>query len=257
MLHGIYGSGQNWRTFARNLVARRPDWGLVLVDLRKHGQSQDAPGPHTLATAAADLDVLARVLGAQGKPVRALLGHSFGGKVALAYRGHAGPELMATWVIDASPSARPHALDEPDNTVGQVLAMLQELPASFARREDFVRLAEARGFARPIGQWLAMNLERQQSAYVWRLDARAMEELLRDYYRLDIWPRVESGPGEVHFVVAGRSSAVSAEDRARLDELGRARSSVHVTVIKESGHWVHMEAPDELLDMVASALPRC
>ena len=33
-LHGILGSGGNWRTFARRFVAARPDWAAVLVDLR-------------------------------------------------------------------------------------------------------------------------------------------------------------------------------------------------------------------------------
>ena len=32
-LHGILGSGANWRTVARKIVAARPQWGAVLVDL--------------------------------------------------------------------------------------------------------------------------------------------------------------------------------------------------------------------------------
>src|SRR5438045_3613951 len=39
-LHGIFGTGGNWRTIARRWVALRPTWGAVLVDLRMHGRSQ-------------------------------------------------------------------------------------------------------------------------------------------------------------------------------------------------------------------------
>ena len=52
-LHGILGSGANWRTFARRLCAARPGLCGVLCDLRLHGASQEGfSPPHTLAAAA-------------------------------------------------------------------------------------------------------------------------------------------------------------------------------------------------------------
>src|SRR5215217_5600958 len=62
MLHGIYGSGRNWGTIARRLVEARPEWGVLLVDLRNHGQSHGFAGPHTLAASAADVDRLVESL---------------------------------------------------------------------------------------------------------------------------------------------------------------------------------------------------
>src|SRR5688500_12574158 len=38
-LHGLLGSGANWRSFARRLVEAHPSWGAVTVDLRLHGAS--------------------------------------------------------------------------------------------------------------------------------------------------------------------------------------------------------------------------
>jgi esterase len=81
VLHGILGSGANWRSFARRLTAADPSLGLVLVDLRMHGQSQGAPSPHTLEATARDLFRLQEAL---ALPVSGVIGHSFGGKVALA-----------------------------------------------------------------------------------------------------------------------------------------------------------------------------
>src|SRR5262245_8884848 len=81
LLHGILGSGANWRTIARRVVTARPELGAVLVDLRMHGRSQGAPPPHTIDTAAGDLVHLAAELS-----LAAVVGHSFGGKVALALR---------------------------------------------------------------------------------------------------------------------------------------------------------------------------
>src|SRR5688572_10048029 len=138
VLHGSDGQGGSWRTFARRLVERRTDWGCALVDLRMHGKSVGAPPPHTLAAAAEDVAALAAELGA-----RAIAGHSFGGKVALATLAR-GTRVDQIWVLDASPSARPGALDEPDNSVAGVQAALAALPPQLASREDFgARLAAA------------------------------------------------------------------------------------------------------------------
>src|SRR5690606_9002126 len=105
-LHGILGSGANWRTFARQIVTARPAWGALLVDLRLHGESRDFPPPHTLAAAAGDVAEALRDL--PSGSVRAVLGHSFGGKVGieLARQGPGG-SLEHLFVVDSTPSARP------------------------------------------------------------------------------------------------------------------------------------------------------
>lgn len=257
VLHGIYGSGGNWRTFARKLVAERPDWGALLVDLRMHGRSQNAPPPHTVDAAAADISALADLCARDEMPVRAILGHSFGGKVALRYRALAASSLAQTWVIDASPSARPGALDEPDNTVVQVLRILTELPTIFASRQEFVDAIVARGIAAGVGQWLAMNLRRcADGVYESRLELPAIRALLTDYYRSDLWPALTTGPGAVHVVVAGRSSAIGAADRQRLADTAKHEPTVATSVIADSGHWVHVEALPALLATVAGGLPK-
>lgn len=256
VLHGIYGSGANWRTFARKLVERRPDWGMVLVDLRMHGRSQDAPPPHTVTAAAADLGALTGALAARCRPVRAVCGHSFGGKVALAFRASpAGRDLLQTWVLDVSPSASPGALEDPDNTVTRVLRMMAALPPWFASRDAFVQHVTGQGFEPMLGHWLAMNLERADSGYRFGLDVAAMEQLLRDFHALDAWPMLEAGPGAAHVVIAGASPAVSPADRRRLEALEAAGAAVTVSVIPNASHWLHIDALEPLLDLVAGALP--
>jgi len=253
-LHGILGSGANWRTIARRLVAARPDWGAVLVDLRMHGRSQGAPPPHTLEAVAADLERLAADLAGRGMRVAGVIGHSFGGKAALALRARAPEGLVETWVLDASPSARAGALapagtpppSSPSGDPGDVLLMLEALPGQFSSRDDFLAAVTGRGFSRPLGEWLAMNL-----------DLGGIRALLGDYYAQDLWPAVESSalPGALRFAVAGRSQAVSEADRARLEALASGdRIALHL--IRDAGHWLHMEAPDALLALFSDELTR-
>src|SRR3954453_17015667 len=80
LLHGFLGSGKNLRTLAQRWSAAVPARTLLLPDLRGHGES---PPP----AASADLDSLADdvLAAAAGLPdPLSLVGHSLGGRVALA-----------------------------------------------------------------------------------------------------------------------------------------------------------------------------
>jgi pimeloyl-ACP methyl ester carboxylesterase len=260
MTHGIYGSGANWRTIARRIVERRPGWGCLLVDLRMHGRSQEAPPPHTVANAAADLAALVGALGEGGKVVRVVCGHSFGGKVALAHRALAAPSLAQTWVLDASASARPGTIDADEATVPQVLRLLEAMPARLDSREQFVARVTAAGLHAGLGQWLAMNLHRApDGSYALRLDLAAIRALLTDYYATDLWGVLgDPGlPGDVEIVIAGKSTAVSSEDRTRLEALaaGPMAGRLGVHLLPEASHWLHIDAQAELLELVAGRLP--
>src|SRR2546428_10988967 len=106
ILHGAFGVGQNWGTIARRLAQVRPEWGVVLADLRMHGASQGFPPPHTLEAAATDVDVLGRSLLV---PFDAALGHSLGGKIALLYAARHAAALRQVWLGGATPGAGPPA----------------------------------------------------------------------------------------------------------------------------------------------------
>lgn len=256
MTHGIYGSGGNWRSIARTLTGRRPDWGAVLVDLRGHGRSGRSTPPHTVDACAADLAALIDALAADGVGVRAACGHSFGGKVVLALRARA-PRLAQTWVLDATPAARPETFAAPDNTVRQVLELMERLPATYARRADFVDAIVAAGHAPALAQWLAMNLGPAPGdaagALRLRLDLADVRALLGDYFARDLWPAVEDPamPGELIAVVGGASRTVPEADRARLAAAPRA--ALHV--VPDAGHWLHIDAPAAVVDLLAAGLP--
>jgi len=252
MTHGIYGSGANWRRVARAVVERRPGWGVALVDLRLHGRSGAGAPPHTVAACARDLAELAGELTAAGRPVRVALGHSFGGKVVLAARREL--VLEQYWMLDASPGPRPGAWDAPGNTVRAAWQTLVDLDRTWARRDDFVAAAVAAGQPAPLMTWLAMNLEPAAGGLRLRLDLDGVRALLLDYYAADLWPVLTdpAAPGQVHVVVAERSTAIDAGERARLDGLDPARVRSHRVA---ADHWLHLDAPDAVIGLIAGGLP--
>jgi esterase len=249
LTHGIYGAGNNWRSIARKLTERRPEWGVVLVDLRQHGRSDPGEPPHTIAACAEDLRALFAELG----DVDALAGHSFGGKVALATRRIL--DLRQTWVLDASPSARRVGATTPvanDSTVMRVLDFMARSPRAWARRDDFVAAVAGEGHDVGLARWLAMSLVPDPAGgLVLRFDVAALRELLADYYATDLWDVLEAPGGDVEVVIAEQSATVSAADRGRL---AAAPPHVHVHYVT-AGHWLHIDAPAPVVDLLASHLP--
>jgi pimeloyl-ACP methyl ester carboxylesterase len=253
MLHGIYGRGRNWLAVARTLVARRPDWGCWLADLRHHGDAPDAPDVGTLDALAADIDAWSA---SSRVTPRATLGHSFGGKVALAYAARHAERPLQTWVIDSTPEAK-----APGGSAWDMLAIVKRLPATFTSRQDAIAGIEAGGFSTDVAQWMSTNLVRDGAAFRWRLDFDVMEELLLEFFRTPMWSVLDPGSNahDIHVLKATRSSVISPEVTTRLRQLesrrdeGRAQVHLHE---RDGGHWIHAESPDAVVDLLTEWLPR-
>lgn len=248
MLHGILGTGANWRSIARAVTERRPEWGVVLVDLRQHGRSDNGEPPHDVPACAGDVLALIDDIGGAD----AIGGHSFGGKVALAARSTVRPGLVQTWMFDASPSARPERATDTTELVGQLLTVMERLPQTWERREDFVEAVVSSGHPRPLAQWLAMNLVPNGPGFVLRLDIAAIRSMLADFYSRDLWPVLVDPtlPGTVEIVIAQRSPIITHDDRRRL---ASAPPHVHVHTV-DAGHWLHVDAPGAVIDLLAQRL---
>lgn len=255
-LHGILGSGPNWRTFAKQMIAARPDWGAVLVDLRLHGESlRGFEPPHTIEAAGRDVQALISSL---GEPVRGVFGHSFGGKVALEVARQRAGLLEQLFVIDSTPSARVDA--KGSESTRHIVELLGQLPAEFADRAEFTGWMEQRGVSRPTAMWLAMNVRPLPNTkrFVFRLDLEGIRALLADYFDRDLWsvlerpvPPLGSGPPpQSHLIVGGKSGVVDEADRARAARI----AGTTIDVIPEADHWVHVDAPERLLALVLGYL---
>jgi pimeloyl-ACP methyl ester carboxylesterase len=250
-LHGVLGSGSNWRSFARRLVDEVPQWGAVLVDLRMHGGSQGLAAPHTLSAAAEDLVGLeAQVPG----PVRGVLGHSLGGKVALAYAGRRAEALRHLFVLDSNPGVRSSGAGSEETL--RVLEFLDGMPPHFPAREDFVRQAMEAGFDRSLAQWLAMNLEKEGSGFRFGLELDAIHALIEDYLNRDLWPTLEALPPglRVDVLIGGRSWVLDGAARERLASVAHVHPNVHVDVLPQAGHWLHVDDPEGCYRLVRGAL---
>ena len=128
VLHGLMGSGRNWRTFARALSARLAaggtPWRFALVDHVWHGRTfgdrthREWRNPRVrdgVPNGACAVDLAASAVGDFAAHVRAthphcrvaaVIGHSLGGKIALRHPREARRRERAAAAPDAVVVAR-------------------------------------------------------------------------------------------------------------------------------------------------------
>lgn len=234
VLHGLFGSGTNWRTVARRLSRHRR---VLLVDLRNHGRSPHAPDMR-YPTLAGDVESLLDRLEIDAVDV---VGHSMGGKTAMCLALRSPARVSRLCVVDIAPAASGHDHDGP-------IGALRALPL-----EQVTRRADADALLRDavpeagLRAFLLQNLEAGPSGYRWRIDLAAIEAALPD---LVAWP--EPAPGSVYrgpclFVRGARSDYVTDAD---VPGIRRLFPAARVHTVDGAGHWVHAESPDAFLAAV-------
>src|SRR5437763_17157167 len=103
ILHGLFGSGRNWRSVAQHLAAR---YRVLTFDLRNHGAAPWADGMSYREM----VEDLRASLRARGIGRAALLGHSMGGKVAMLAALLDPAEVDRLVVVDIAPAPNPATL---------------------------------------------------------------------------------------------------------------------------------------------------
>jgi esterase len=253
MTHGIFGSGANWRSIARKVMAKAPGLGVALIDLRGHGKSPRGDAPFTVQACADDLATALMALAKGGQVVDAVCGHSFGGKVVLALG--ASPlmvQLPQRIMLDSNPGPRTKS-DADESGVPAVLAMLEALPRRWQSRDAFVDAVEQAGHSRAIAQWLGLSVNRVGDDYQLQLEVDAIRLMLADYFMQDLWPLAAASQQRLDIVVAQKASTFSSDDKMRLAQIATANPHVVAHQII-AGHWLHVDAPEATVALIAHAI---
>ncbi|KAL8140980.1 hypothetical protein V2J09_007001 [Rumex salicifolius] len=272
VLHGLLGSGRNWRSFSRNLTSHlssnsssSKDWRMVLVDLRNHGQSAEFEGfdpPHDMENAAKDLANLVHSQGWAWPSV--VIGHSMGGKVAMQFAqscavGDYGDSVVLPkqlWILDSVPGLVNS--EDSNGEVEEVLQTLQSLPRSIPSRKWLVENLLSLGFSQSLAQWIASNLKKSGEKETWAFNLDGAIQMFNSYRETDYWPLLERPPKgtEISIVRAENSDRWDSGVIQRLESLSRrprdeSKGKLSVHVLPKAGHWVHVDNPKGLLDMMA------
>ncbi|MGE4620191.1 MAG: alpha/beta hydrolase, partial [Planctomycetota bacterium] len=129
-------------------------------------------------------------------------------------------------------------------------------PRFYRSREEFVADMFNAGFKEGIAGWVGKNLKRTESGLVIDLDFDRIEEMLEDHHRLDLWGLLESPPCDrLEFYIGERSRVVPESSRQRIQTLVEAKpEQLSLTIVKDAGHWLHVDAPIVLLELLTSGI---
>lgn len=233
ILHGLFGSLDNFQSISLHLDRHL---NVLRVDLPAHGLSPSLPCLDLTSMAIAVRESLA----AEGVEQCHLLGHSLGGKVAMALAGDPGAlQIDSLTVVDIAPRQYP---PEQQPVIDAMLAL--PLASLKDRREADTQLRSTINDA-GIRAFLLKSLYRQETGpesgqFAWRFD---LPTIARDYHLLCAAPDIETNiESPTLFIKGGRSDYILPSDEPRIREICQL-PSMHI--IGGTGHWPHADKPAE------------
>jgi len=238
-LHGLFGSGRNWRSFARPFAER---WTCLLPDLRGHGRSPHAR-PIDYPSMAADV---AAMLEREGFTEAVLVGHSMGGKTAMTLALEAPARVRRLVVLDIAPV---RYVDHDHRPLIRALRAL-DLGAIRYRRDADRALAAA--IPDPmLRAFLLQNLEIDARGARWRCDLEGLERHMPDLLDFPAELHARRYDGPTLFVRGGRSDYVRDE---HLPSIHRLFPRARIETLAGAHHWLHVSHGAELAALLRTFL---
>lgn len=236
LLHGLFGDKNNLSALRRSLAGIV---NVVTADLPNHGQSGSI-ARWDLAAVAAQLKVTLQR--GQLEP-DAIIGHSLGGKVAMAYALAFPEEVKAIVVADMAPVANPPRHYEIFNALNAV-----KLTAIKSRQEVHMVFNEHH-IENGIQQFLLKSLKQINGKWNWQFDLKSLQD---GYEAICGWPfEDEQSSVPVFFIKGEKSDYITAEHTHAVQ---KHFTNAQIKMIGGAGHWLHAEKPMIFNRLVAQFL---
>ncbi|AHM72902.2 esterase [Yersinia hibernica] len=225
LIHGLFGNLDNLGVLARDL---HKDHDVIQVDLRDHGLSPRTPEVNYPAMAQDVLELMDNL--ALEKAI--IIGHSMGGKVAMAMTAIAPDRIEKLIAIDIAPinyQVRRH---------DQIFAAINAVSAAgVTQRQEAAQLMRALIKEEGVIQFLLKSFHHGE----WRFNAPALWE---QYENIVGWQPIAPSPHPILFIRGELSPYIQDSYRA---EIARQFPQARAYVVAGTGHWVHAEKPDSVL----------
>jgi esterase len=249
ILHGLYGSSDNWISVAKNLEKR---FTVFIPDLRNHGQSPHS-STHTFGDMAGDLY---QFFNDHHLKKATILGHSMGGKLAMMFAAEY-PELITGLIVaDISPkkySSEFKAAIQHE----MILGLLEDINlTSVSTRKDIDNFIADKLKDTTLRQFILKNIHRNKEGYFeWKINVPVLRHSL-----LQILSEVNGDwfagrrpilSYPVTFIRGLNSDYITDQDIQVIKEI---YPEAKIIDIPGAGHWLHAEQPEKFIEAVLSSV---
>lgn len=219
-LHYFGGSSLAWTEVTEELAN---DYHCVAPDLRGFGESDDVPENHSVKDYADDVAELISILGIEKF---ALVGHSMGGKIALALAARK-PAGMRSLILLAPSPPTPEPIKE------ETRAKLLETHGNVSVAADTVGKAAGDKLSGAVFE-LAINdnLRTSEAAWRWWLETGSREDISSEVGQINVPVLVAAGE---------RDEAMTPKLLRR--EVIRRIKGARLVVVAEAKHLLPLEVP--------------
>jgi esterase len=233
IVHGLFGSLDNWQTHAKTLSEY---FQVILVDARNHGHSPHTES-HNYDLMAADLNLLMEQLNLDKAH---FIGHSMGGKAVMRFAQLQPDKINKLIVVDMGVKAYPPHHD-------LILKGLNSIDFdTVTSRSEAEKTISAYIQDHSVRQFLLKNMYWVEPGkrMAWRMNVATLEKEMHEV--LVALPEETCSKPSL-FIRGAMSNYVLDED---LDQIEALFPIYTLDTIDRAGHWVHAEKPQEFLEAV-------
>jgi esterase len=242
ILHGLYGSSDNWATIAKNL---EDSFTIYLPDMRNHGQSPHSD-IHNYDSMRDDIYELAVDLKLKKF---FLAGHSMGGKTAISFTLKWPEMINGLLIADISPFVNENDSQSAYNQHQTILTTMLSVDLSkITTRGEVERIIMEKIHSEKIRGFILKNLQRSSgNNFLWKLNASS---LLNNLDKIMQGIDRESGLSQqitgfpVIFLKGADSDYLPESD---YKDIRKVFPAAEFVVVANAGHWIHSDRPDEVI----------
>jgi esterase len=237
ILHGLFGSSDNWLTIAKRFTEH---FTVYLLDLRNHGKS-----PHSdIHDYPSMIEDLNEFITDHNLQESVIMGHSMGGKTVMKFAITYPEKVNKLIVVEMAPK-----LYKPKSKYLIEALLTLDLSKLTSREEADQFLAE-KVKSKEIRQFLLKNLYRKDDlSFAWRLNLESLNKNLGTIG--GYFTETDTFKKDTLFLQGENSNYITNED---YPEIKRIFVNSEIVKIPSAGHWVHIDQPEAVFEAINNFL---
>jgi pimeloyl-ACP methyl ester carboxylesterase len=226
----IHSSGGNTTHWSAQLAHLRKTRRAIALDLRGHGLSESPKdGDYRLVSQAGDIDAVVNEMCIRNF---VLVGHSMGGSASIAYAGLHPQRVSGLLIIDSGGDQEQF----PEEQKQQIIAALES--------DAYADVTEA--YWRQLLAGAAPGVEERVMKDMQRMPKEIVISQIKELFWFDPKPSLSRYHGpKLSVVTPGNDTKFS---------LHRLQPDFPYVVVPGTGHWIHLDKPDEVNRILAEFL---